>query len=280
MESEKMEQASAEMEQTTTDLLMQEIINNNLNQENILELLTSVQSMKDSLPKSIEDVIFPNLKKIQDTATNWLESSKKQMAELQEKHETQMSERKLEFYKEILEYKSNTEILLRSLKQDAGMAIADKCELYFKNSELSIQKILNKFTGQLKVATGLASKLMLKNLLLSFAASFILLVGAIGGLLYIQNYKDGTQIAEQKAEETLASERKKIEQDAIEAYKKSGDYKEDACKLVAENITKLEYLHYLHKYIRSDDIKSHIEVRDFYNSLLKEGNKQYKENKK
>lgn len=118
--------------------------------------------------------------------------------------------------------------------------------------------------------------MIVKNLLLSFAASIVLIAGSIGGLLYVQNYKDGTEIARAKAIETLASEREKIEVEAVKVYKASDDYREDACKLVAENITKVDCLHYMYVYIRSEDIKKYAPIKSFYNEVLKEANKQYK----
>ena len=56
----------------------------------------------------------------------------------------------------------------------------------------------------------MAEKMIGKNLLFSFVASIVLLAAAIGGYLYIQNYRDGTKIAEAKAIEALATEREKL----------------------------------------------------------------------
>lgn len=119
-----------------------------------------------------------------------------------------------------------------------------------------------------------------KNLLFSFIASIVLLAAAICGYLFVQNYRDGTKIAQAKAVEALAEERARIEQEAVASYKKSDSYREDACKLVASNINKIDCLHYMYIYIKSDDIKAYPEVKSFYNDFLKRGHEQYKRNQK
>lgn len=157
-------------------------------------------------------------------------------------------------------------------------------------------------TDGLKDATKTAERMMGKNLLFNFISSIVLLAAAIGGYLYVQNYRDGTKIAEAKAVEALAEERvkfeaemkeslrkmnieidskkKQIEQNAIESYKGSDLYREDACKLVASNLSKVDCLHYMYTYIKSDDIKVYPEIKSFYNDFLKRGHEQYKRNQK
>lgn len=126
-----------------------------------------------------------------------------------------------------------------------------------------------------------------KNLLLNFVCSLILLCAGIAGCLYIQNYRDGTKIAELKAIEALEKEREKIDNElafkkkqielnAISSYKQSDSYREDACKLVASNICKVDYLQYMYTYIKSDDINRYPEVKRFYNDFLKRGHEEYK----
>ncbi len=176
---------------------------------------------------------------------------------------------------------------MRKLEEETETVILGNCKTIFVDSEKSISEIINNSTAELKNTVKATKWMMAKNLIYSFATTIVLLAGAIGGCLYIQNYKDGTKIAEAKAVEALAEERaklekeliakkKEIELDAISIYKESDGYREDACKLVASNITKLDYLHYMYIYIKSDDIKQYKGIKDFYNNFLTEGHKQYK----
>lgn len=146
---------------------------------------------------------------------------------------------------------------------------------------------MERTTCNFKKASKLAEKMIGKNLLLNFVCSLILLCAGIAGCLYIQNYRDGTKIAELKAIEALEKEREKIDNElafkkkqielnAISSYKQSDSYREDACKLVASNICKVDYLQYMYTYIKSDDINRYPEVKRFYNDFLKRGHEEYK----
>ena len=171
------------------------------------------------------------------------------------------------------------------------MDIADKCSKLFYDAENKISQVVENTTADFKSATKIAKRMVGKNLFFSFVVSLVLLAAAIGGFLYVQNYRDGTKIAEAKAVEALAEEREKfrkeiattknqIEQEAILAYKGSSSYREDACKLVASNISKIDFLHYMYIYIKSDDIEKYPEIKRFYNDFLKRGYEQYKRNYK
>lgn len=146
----------------------------------------------------------------------------------------------------------------------------------FENAKNKITNAVENTTSDFKEATKIAKKMIGKNLLFSFLSSLVLLAAALGGYLYIQNYRDGTKIAEAKAVEALAEAKKKIEQEAVAAYKSSDAYREDACKLVASNISKIDCLHYMYIYIKSDDIKKYPAVKSLYDDLLVVGHKEYK----
>ena len=195
-----------------------------------------------------------------------------------------------------------TEIQLNKLRKENQEGIVDNCEKLFNDAEYKISEVVENTTSDFRSATNAAERMVGKNLLSSFVMTLVLLAAAIGGYLYVQNYKDGTKIAETKAVEALALERakfdeeieiawmklddeieskkKQIEQEAISEYKNSVLYREDACKLVASNISKVDYLHYMYIYIKSDDIKKYSEVKSFYNDFIKRGHEQYKRNEK
>lgn len=146
-----------------------------------------------------------------------------------------------------------------------------------------IDKTSEKFEG---VKNG-AEKIIGKNLLFNFICAIVLFVAVSCFYVYIQNYRDGTEIAEAKAVEALAeerakfeaemlAERAKIQQEAVADYKKTALYREEACKYVASNIKNLECMNYMYTYIKSADIENYPAVRDFYNNFLKQANDHYR----
>lgn len=285
MESKEITQT--ELNQTTSDLLLQESIQTNQKLDELQDLLISIKDMKIILPESIKNVMFEQLKKQQDLQENSLNQSKEELQKSKEQHNLQMNKIETEFNKKIEDYQHQTETQLSKLRKENQEDIVDKCTSLFKQAEKKISQVVNDTTNDFKNAAKMAEKMIGKNLLFSFVASIVLLAAAIGGYLYIQNYRDGTKIAEAKAIEALATEREKlnnelaakkkqIEQNAILSYKESDSYREDACKLVASNIGKIDCLHYMYTYIKSDDIKKYPEVKSFYNNFLKRGNEQYK----
>ena len=117
----------------------------------------------------------------------------------------------------------------------------------------------------------------MKNVLMNFVCALFLVMASIGGVLFVANYRDGSEIAAAKAEEALVVEREKIAEKAILKYKNSEQFIEDSCKEVAENISKLEYLFYLNKYIKSKDINRYEQLKKFYKEFIKYGADQYRE---
>ncbi len=161
----------------------------------------------------------------------------------------------------------------------------------FENTGRQIIDVVESTTINFEKASKLTDRLNGKNLLSNFVCALVLLGAAIGGYRYVQNYRDGTKIAERKAVEALVKEREKLENElafkkeqielnAISSYKQSASYREDACKLVASNISKLDCIHYMYIYIKSEDIKKYSAVRTFYNDFLLDGNREYKKRKR
>lgn len=169
------------------------------------------------------------------------------------------------------------EIQLNKFQKETLMAIVGKCSKLFDSAEKNISETVISTTKDFNRSTKVVKKLIGKNLLFSFVAAIVLVVTTIGGYALVQNYKGGTKMAKAKAMEVLSAEQAKIEQNAVEAYKNSVLYKEDACKVVAGNISKLEFIHYLYVFIRSEDIEKYPAISSFYNNYLSEGNKEYKE---
>lgn len=116
----------------------------------------------------------------------------------------------------------------------------------------------------------------MKNVLMNFVCALILVMASIGGVLFVANYRDGTEIAAAKAEEALVVEREKIAETAILKYKNSEQFIEDSCKEVAENIIYLKYINYLNKYIKSKDINKYSQLEAFYRNYVKPGAAEYK----
>lgn len=145
-----------------------------------------------------------------------------------------------------------------------------------KNTLDKIEKIFEANTGNLNIASKNLKKLSLKNIMMNFVCAIILVIASIGGVLYVANYRDGTEIAAAKAEEALVAEREKIAETAILKYKNSEQFIEDSCKEVAENIIYLKYINYLNKYIKSKDINKYSQLEMFYKSYIKLGVAEYK----
>lgn len=165
-----------------------------------------------------------------------------------------------------------------------------------------IKKVIHENVIELNNATAKVAKSSGKNLLFNFACAIILTVAAICAYVYAQNYRDGTAIAEAKAVEALAAERAKfakemedekvameiefsnredkIREEAVADYKKSTAFREDSCKHVAQTIAKLDTGYYLHKYLRSDDLKEWKDLKKFDDTYLKDSWNQYRESQK
>lgn len=58
--------------------------------------------------------------------------------------------------------------------------------------------------------------------------------------------------------------------------KASSEFREDACKEVAENINKLNTLHYLNKYIKSSTVNEYPALKTFYKDFIKTGDREFK----
>lgn len=149
-------------------------------------------------------------------------------------------------------------------------------EMIQKNTLDKIEKIFEANTGNLNIASKNLKKLSLKNIMMNFVCAIILVIASFGGVLYVANYRDGTEIAAAKAEEALVAEREKIAETAILKYKNSEQFIEDSCKEVAENIIYLKYINYLNKYIKSKDINKYSQLEMFYKSYIKLGVAEYK----
>ncbi len=119
-----------------------------------------------------------------------------------------------------------------------------------------------------------------KNIFYSAGLTLLLLLVAVGGILFVWKWHDGTKIAEMRIEKMLESERADIQKKAVEDYRNSYQFREDACQEVAENIAKLDTLHYLNKYIKSSTVSEYPALKSFYKDFIKSGDEQYKKSKK
>lgn len=119
-----------------------------------------------------------------------------------------------------------------------------------------------------------------RNIFYSAGLTLLLLLLAVGGILFVWKWHDGTKIAEMRIEKMLESERADIQKKAVEDYKNSYQFREDSCREVAENIAKLDTLHYLNKYIKSSTVSEYPALKSFYKDFIKSGDEQYKNSKK
>ena len=118
-----------------------------------------------------------------------------------------------------------------------------------------------------------------KNIFYSAGLTLLLLLLAVGGILFVWKWHDGTKIAEMRIEKMLESERADIQKKAVEDYKNTYQFREDSCREVAENIAKLDTLHYLNKYIKSSTVSEYPALKAFYKDFIKSGDEQYKNKK-
>jgi len=139
------------------------------------------------------------------------------------------------------------------------------------------EKIDSTISKKISALTNQVKKNNFKELLKTAVVVLVVLLLGSGATLFVLNYRSGTQIAEQKAIQALRDRESEIEKRAIADYKASDHFKEDACKVVAENIAYIDTEYFLHKYIRSEDIQKY-RLTDFY-KFIKAGAEQYKEKK-
>ena len=95
------------------------------------------------------------------------------------------------------------------------MAIVADCNSLFKKVENRISEIIDKTSEKFKGVKKAAEKMIGKNLLFNFVCAIVLFVAVNCFHVYIQNYRDGTEIAEAKAVEALAEERAKFESEIL-----------------------------------------------------------------
>ena len=115
-----------------------------------------------------------------------------------------------------------------------------------------------------------------KNIFYSAGLTLLLLLVAVGGILFVWKWHDGTKIAEMRIERMLEAEKEDIKKKAVADYKASQEFREDACKEVAENIAQVGTLHYLNKYIKSSTVNEYPALKTFYKDFIKRGEEQYK----
>lgn len=119
-----------------------------------------------------------------------------------------------------------------------------------------------------------------KNIFYSAGLTLLLLLVAVGGILFVWKWHDGTKIAEMRIEKMLEVEKDVIKKKAVADYKNSNQFREDACKEVAENIQKLNTLHYLNQYIKSSTVNEYPALKTFYKDFIKSGAEEYKSKNK
>lgn len=118
-----------------------------------------------------------------------------------------------------------------------------------------------------------------RNIFYSAGLTLLLLLLAVGGILFVWKWHDGTKIAEMRIEKMLESERADIQKKAVEDYKASKQFRADASELVAKNIEKIDIGFYLYRNMQSEDLKKWKELNQFYKTYLKDSYEQYKAQK-
>lgn len=118
-----------------------------------------------------------------------------------------------------------------------------------------------------------------RNIFYSAGLTLLLLLVAVGGILFVWKWHDGTKIAEMRIEKMLESERADIQKKAVEDYKASKQFRADASELVAKNIEKIDIGYYLYRNMQSEDLKKWKELNQFYKTYLKDSYEQYKAQK-
>lgn len=139
-----------------------------------------------------------------------------------------------------------------------------------------INKKLNRSVSEVLTASQNLRIKSRKNIFFSAGLTLLLLLVAISGILFIWKWHDGTKIAEMRIEKMLENELADIRKKAVENYKASDEFREDACKEVAENIQQLDTLHYLNKYIKSSTVNEYPALKTFYKDFIKRGEEQFK----
>ena len=157
MESKEITQT--ELNQTTSDLLLQESIQTNQKLDELQDLLISIKDMKIILPESIKNVMFEQLKKQQDLQENSLNQSKEELQKSKEQHNLQMNKIETEFNKKIEDYQHQTETQLSKLRKENQEDIVDKCTSLFKQAEKKISQVVNDTTNDFKNAAKMAEKM-------------------------------------------------------------------------------------------------------------------------
>jgi hypothetical protein len=149
-----------------------------------------------------------------------------------------------------------------------------------KDIEEAVKKAVGKSLADISAASQKLKTKTRKNIFYSAGLTLLLLLVAVGGILFAWKWHDGTKIAEMRIEKMLEAEREDIRKKAVADYKASSEFREDACKEVAENIQKINTLHYLNKYIKSSTVNKYPELKTFYKDFIKSGDEEYKKSQK
>lgn len=118
---------------------------------------------------------------------------------------------------------------------------------------------------------------MKKNNVKSFfqivAISLVLLLGGVGATLYVWNYHDGKQIAEQLAEQALKDREQEIKEQAVKKYKESDQFVLDGANYIANNFYQLRILEVFYQEMPIKD-KKDLGLYDWLNKA----HRKYQEN--
>lgn len=225
-----------------------------------------------------------DLDEVNDNILTSLEELKTQIAELKSGTQTSKNSNELtlifsklnDFEKQSNEnLKRNADELSRNARS-VYSELSNNANLKLNELKESVKKTQGEIQNQITViADGVGKDINIY----SAGLTLLLLLLAVGGILFVWKWHDGTKIAEMRIEKMLESERADIQKKAVEDYKNSYQFREDSCREVAENIAKLDTLHYLNKYIKSSTVSEYPALKAFYKDFIKSGDEQYKNKK-
>lgn len=136
----------------------------------------------------------------------------------------------------------------------------------YQESEKNITKAFEDNFFKLVTQT---QKYNFKTFLNVLVCCLVLILGGVGATLYVWNYHDGKQIAEQRAELALREREQEIRNQAIKEYQESDQFVKDGATYVANNFFQLRILEIFYQEMPIKE-KKELKLYDWLNKCHQE----------
>ncbi len=135
------------MESTTNEITLQQLIQINERMDQMEALLTSMQDSNSTLPKSIENVLNVQLKKLQDSNKQTLSERETKLLSEMELHKKQLKDLDNQCKQTYGQLQQRIEMLVVSLQNVIQKDIVDSCKKIVSDAEMKMESAIKQSTN-------------------------------------------------------------------------------------------------------------------------------------